>query len=171
MNNIAQLKERERTATASLLFLLLFCFVFANHTRNAFFSSIGMCCLCLFFYETMSLRKKIHSKFVKPWEMKNLPSESEKVSETVRYTVKSWELGRVYKYICRCIYRCIDVFQSHQNTLQEHLDYGKVTLIRLNSVHEALFVFSGKFSMLFDQNRLIYCRQHVCRLFHFSQVW
>ena len=39
--------------------------------------------------------------------------------------------------------RC--VFQSHQNTLQEHLDYAKVTLIRLSSQHEALFVFFGKY--------------------------
>ena len=62
------------------------------------------------------------------------------------------------------------VFQSHQNTLQEHLDYAKVTLIRLNSLHEALFVFLGNTSLVFHQNRLIYCRQHVCRLFHFSQV-
>ena len=25
------------------------CFIFVNHARNAFFSGIGMCCMCLFF--------------------------------------------------------------------------------------------------------------------------
>ena len=32
------------------------------------------------------------------------------------------------------------LFQSHQNTLQEHLDYAKVTLICLTSLHEFLFL-------------------------------
>ena len=36
--------------------------------------------------------KKIHLKFVKPWEMKNLPWDREKGSETVWHTVKPWEL-------------------------------------------------------------------------------
>ena len=31
-------------------------------------------------------------KFVKPWEMKNLPSDREKNSENVWHTVKPWEL-------------------------------------------------------------------------------
>ena len=37
--------------------------------------------------------QKIHLKFVKLWDMKNLPWDRQKGSETVWHTVKPWELG------------------------------------------------------------------------------
>ena len=43
MDNSAQLKTA--------------CFIFVNHTRNTFFSSTGMCRLCLFFWRTVSFGK------------------------------------------------------------------------------------------------------------------
>ena len=42
-----------------------------------------MSCLCLFFRK-LWVWKKIRSKFVKPWEIKQLPWGREKYSETVR---------------------------------------------------------------------------------------
>ena len=35
------------------------CFIFVNHARNAFFSGIGMCCMCLFFKKTVSSGKNL----------------------------------------------------------------------------------------------------------------
>ena len=67
MNNSVQLKDSE----------LRLCFVFVNHTRIAFFSSTGMCCLCLFSYKTESLAKnrlkicrtvRNEKATVRPWE-------------------------------------------------------------------------------------------------------
>ena len=43
MDNSAQLKTA--------------CFIFVNHTRNAFYSSIGMCRLRLFFQKTVSFEQ------------------------------------------------------------------------------------------------------------------
>ena len=52
------------------------CFIFVNHTRNAFFISIGMC-LCLFFQKTVSLGKnslkscatmRNEEPTMRPWE-------------------------------------------------------------------------------------------------------
>ena len=53
---------------------------------------------------------KIHSNSVKPWEMKNLPWDRDKGSETMSHTVKLWELrglknmsSGVIKYINKVI--------------------------------------------------------------------
>ena len=58
---------------------------FICYTGNASFISIGMCCLCLFFFIKLWVWQKIYSKFVKPWEMKNLPWNCEKGSEAVKF--------------------------------------------------------------------------------------
>ena len=63
------------------------------------------------------------------------------------------------------------VFPSHQNTLQEHLDYEKVFLIHLKIPNlETFLSFMGNTSLAFHENHQIYCGQHASRLFHFSQV-
>ena len=81
-------RDRELGLVVCLFFvfcLFLFCFVlfFANHTRNAFLSSIGMCCLC-FFYKTVSLEKKIAQNLRnrKKWRTSR---------ETVRRAVKPYD--------------------------------------------------------------------------------
>ena len=48
--------------------------------------------LRLFLFRKLWVWEKICSKFVKPWELKNLPWDCEKGSRTVSHTVKPWEL-------------------------------------------------------------------------------
>ena len=68
MNNSAQHKDPE------LRMVVLF---FVNYTRNAFFISIGMCCFCFFFYNTLGLGQnplkicktvRNEEPAVRPWE-------------------------------------------------------------------------------------------------------
>ena len=84
------------------------CFIFVNHTRNAFFSR--MCCLCLFFLENWVL-EKIHSKFVKPWEMKNLLWDCEKGVKRydTRWSRESWKVW------CLCVWLSIWLLQTKIN--------------------------------------------------------
>ena len=84
MNNSVELRDRE---------LQLFVLFFVNYIKMR--SSVALeCAVCVFFFflENHEFGKKIRSKFGKPWEMKNLRRDCEKVSETVWYTVKPWEL-------------------------------------------------------------------------------
>ena len=67
---------------------LWLCFIFVNHNRNAFLSSIRMCAA----FRKLWVWEKICSKFVKPWEMKYLLwHHVEKGSETM-WDCEIWEV-------------------------------------------------------------------------------
>ena len=56
-----------------------------------YFFDRGLCRLVCFLWK-LWVWEKIHLKFINPWEMKNLPWDYEKGSETIWQTVKPWEL-------------------------------------------------------------------------------
>ena len=50
------------------------------------------CAACVCFFRKLWVWEKIHSKFVKLWEVKKLLWDCEKGSETAWHKVKPWEL-------------------------------------------------------------------------------
>ena len=85
-NSSAQLKDRE------LWMLVLFLLIIPEmHSLVAL-----ECAACVCFLRKLWVWEKIHSKFVKPWKMKNLLWDHENGSETVWRTVKPWELRGLY---------------------------------------------------------------------------
>ena len=94
MNNSAQLQERELQLLVLFLLIILEC-IFQQHWNV----------LPVFiFKENCEFGEKIHSKFVKPWEMKNLPWPWERHwncvthGETVR--VKRSAFGILQQWNC-----------------------------------------------------------------------
>ena len=65
-------------------------FLYVEDNATIFFDK-GLCCLVCFLRK-LWVWEKIHLKFVKPWEIKNLPWDREKGSETTWHTVQPWEL-------------------------------------------------------------------------------
>ena len=74
MNNSAQLKYRELRMLVLFLLIML-------EMRSLLTLECAACVCC---FRKQFVWEKIRSKFVKPWEMKNLPWDREKGSETVR---------------------------------------------------------------------------------------
>ena len=90
IKNSAQLKDRELRLLVLLLLIIL----------EMSSSAVLECAACIFFFfrKVWVFWEKIHSNFVKSWEMKNLPWDSDKGSETVWYAVKPGELGGLFNY-------------------------------------------------------------------------
>ena len=65
-------------------------FLVCRRRATIFFDKGLRCLVC--FLRKLWVWEKIYLKFVKSWEMKNLPCYHEKGSETVLRTVKPWEL-------------------------------------------------------------------------------
>ena len=63
LDNSAQLKEKELRLLVVLVLLII---------REMRSSAVLECATCVCFFRKLWLWEKIHSKFVKPWEMKNL---------------------------------------------------------------------------------------------------
>ena len=74
----------------------LFIFFHVEDNDTIFFDS--WLCYLACFLRKLGVWEKIHLKFVKPSEMKNLPWDREEGSETVWDTVKPWELRGLNKY-------------------------------------------------------------------------
>ena len=95
INNRAQLKERELQLLVLLLLIKL-----EMHS-----SAAKECPGCVCFLKKLWVWKKIFWKFVKPWEIKKLPWDREKDSETVWHTVKPWELSSLQNLLSQCYNR------------------------------------------------------------------
>ena len=88
MNKSFQLKDRELRLLVLVLLIIL-------EMRS---SAALECAACVFFFfsENCEFGKKNHSKFVNPWEMKNLPWDRGKGSETMKVERSVHEhIGRV----------------------------------------------------------------------------
>ena len=100
MNNSFQFKYRELRLL--VLFLLI---ILEMHSSESLECAACVCLVGWFFFRKLWVWEKIRSKFVNPWELKNLLWDREKVSENVWHTAKPWELrGLCLYWILRKIY-------------------------------------------------------------------
>ena len=74
----------------------LFIYLYVEDNATIFYNR-GLCCLVCFLRKLWVL-EKIPLKLVKPWEIKNLPWEAEKGSETVCHMVKLWEVRALHLF-------------------------------------------------------------------------
>ena len=100
------------------------------------------CCWFVCFPRELWVWEKIHLTFAKKWEIKNLPWDHEKGSETVWHTMKPGELREVWKYHARFEEKLNSVFEKsmrnlanfHQNTWKcQNWDFNGILLSKIKN--------------------------------------
>ena len=89
------------------------------------------CCWFVCFPRELWVWEKIHLTFAKKWEIKNLPWDHEKGSETVWHTMKLWELRglevpcKIWRKTELCFWKKYEKFGKFS---PEHLEVSKLGL-------------------------------------------
>ena len=140
MNNSFQVKYRELTA----------CFVFVNYSRNVFFSSIGMCCLCLFvFFRKLWVWEKNQLNICKPMGSEEPMKNRETVRKTLNPCDTWWDHGK------------LEVCKWFTSKLIPHHQWPSITYTNKSHSRESFF---------FSKENLIFRSSHIFK-FIFSQFF